>query len=279
MPSTNVPSITLNNDVAIPQVGFGVFQVPAEETRQAVTNALQAGYRHIDTAKIYDNEPAVGEAIREFGIDRDEVFVTTKLWNSDQGYDETLQAFDTSIEKLGVEHVDLYLIHWPAPQIDRYLDTWRAFEKLYADGRVRAIGVSNFQVPHLKRLMAESDVVPAVNQIELHPWLPQNELRDFHSANNIATEAWSPIARGGEHLNNAILKGIADKHGRTVAQVILRWHVELGNIVLPRTVKAARAVENISLFDFTLDDTDLNTIAGLATGMRVGPNPDEFNVA
>lgn len=271
------PDIALNNSVTIPQVGFGVFQVPPDETRQAVANALDAGYRHIDTAKIYGNEKAVGEAIKDSGVPREEIFVTTKCWNGDQGYDAALQAFDRSLSELGLEQLDLYLIHWPVPAKDQYVDTWKAFEKLYADGRVRSIGVSNFQISHLERLFAETDVVPAVNQIELHPWLPQNELRDFHSVHGIATEAWSPIARGGDHLNNAILKGIAAAHGRSVAQVILRWHTQLGTIVLPRTVKAKRAVENISLFDFELSDGEMRTIASLSNGMRVGPNPDDFN--
>lgn len=271
------PDIALNNSVTIPQVGFGVFQVPPDETRQAVANALEAGYRHIDTAKIYGNEKAVGEAIKDSGVPREEIFVTTKCWNADQGYDAALQAFDRSLSELGLEQLDLYLIHWPVPAKDQYVDTWKAFEKLYADGRVRSIGVSNFQISHLERLFAETDVVPAVNQIELHPWLPQNELRDFHSVHGIATEAWSPIARGGDHLNNAILKGIAAAHGRSVAQVILRWHTQLGTIVLPRTVKAKRAAENISLFDFELSDGEMRTIASLSNGMRVGPNPDDFN--
>lgn len=271
------PDIALNNSITIPQVGFGVFQVPPDETRQAVANALDAGYRHIDTAKIYGNEKAVGEAIKDSGVPREEIFVTTKCWNGDQGYDAALQAFDRSLSELGLEQLDLYLIHWPVPAKDQYVDTWKAFEKLYADGRVRSIGVSNFQISHLERLFAETDVVPAVNQIELHPWLPQNELRDFHSVHGIATEAWSPIARGGDHLNNAILKGIAAAHGRSVAQVILRWHTQLGTIVLPRTVKAKRAVENISLFDFELSDGEMRTIASLSNSMRVGPNPDDFN--
>lgn len=276
MPSAS-PDITLNNGVSIPQVGFGVFQVPAEETHQAVTNALQAGYRHIDTATVYGNEKAVGEAIRDFGLDRDEVFVTTKCWNADQGHDNAMRAFERSLGELGFDQLDLYLIHWPCPDKDQYVDTWKALEQLAADGRVRAIGVSNFQIDHLERLRHTTDVVPAVNQIELHPWLPQPELREYHATHGIATQAWSPIARGGDHLNNTILKGLADKHGKSVAQVILRWHIQAGNIVLPRTVKAKRAVENISIFDFTLDDRDLYSIEAIATGKRVGPDPDVFH--
>lgn len=276
MPSAS-PEITLNDGVSIPQVGFGVFQVPSEDTHEAVTNALRAGYRHVDTARIYGNEKAVGEAIRDFGLARDEVFVTTKCWNADQGYDNAMRAFDRSLAELGLDHLDLYLIHWPCPDKDQYVGTWRAFEQLAAEGRVRSIGVSNFQIAHLERLRSTSDVVPAVNQIELHPWLPQRELRDYHSAHGIATQAWSPIARGGDHLNNAILKGLADKHGKSVAQVILRWHIQAGNIVLPRTVKAKRAAENISIFDFALDAADLHAIDALATGERVGPDPDVFH--
>lgn len=274
--TVDVPAITLNNDVRIPQVGFGVFQIPPEQTRQAVSDALEVGYRHIDTAMLYHNEAAVGAAVRDSGIARDEIFVTTKCWNTDQGYDAALRAFDRSATELGLEVVDLYLIHWPVPARNEYVDTWRALEKLYADGRVRAIGVSNFQLPHLQRLLQETGIVPAVNQIELHPWLPQDELRAFHTVNGIATQAWSPIARGGDLLRNTTLRGLADKYGRSVAQVVLRWHIELGNIVLPRTVRRTRAIENLSLFDFELDHADLQTIAFLATGTRIGPDPDTF---
>ncbi len=277
--TANVPAIELNSGSTIPQVGFGVFQVPPAETTQAVRNALDAGYRHIDTARIYDNEEAVGQAIKDSGIDRDELFITTKLWNSDQGYDETLAAFDASMSRLGLDVLDLYLIHWPTPARDTYVDTWRAFEKLQADGRVTSIGVSNFQVAHLKRLAEETDIVPAVNQIELHPWLAQTELRDYHATHGIATEAWSPLARGGDFLKNETLAQVAAKHERTPAQVMLRWHVQLGNIVIPRTVNADRAVQNISLFDFELDADDVAAIATLDSGTRVGPDPDDFNVA
>lgn len=271
-----VPTITLNNDVRIPQVGFGVFQIPPEDTRRAVRDALDVGYRHIDTARIYQNEQAVGEAVRDSGLPAEDVFVTTKCWNTDQGYDDALRAFDRSVDALGLERVDLYLIHWPVPSQDRYVDTWRALEKLYADGRVRAIGVSNFGIAHLERLMQQTQIVPAVNQIELHPWLPQDELRAFHIVNGIATQAWSPIARGGDLLRNTTLRGLADKHGRTVAQVVLRWHIQLGNIVLPRTVRRARAVENLALFDFELDDGDMQSITYLAAGKRIGPDPETF---
>ncbi|GAB3300186.1 aldo/keto reductase [Epidermidibacterium keratini] len=277
--TANVPSIELNSGTTIPQVGFGVFQVPPPETTQAVQNALDAGYRHIDTARIYDNEEAVGQAIKDSGIDRDDLFITTKLWNSDQGYDETLAAFDASMQRLGLDVLDLYLIHWPTPAQDKYVDTWRAFEKLQSDGRIKAIGVSNFQISHLKRLAEETDIVPAVNQIELHPWLAQTELRDYHSSHGIVTEAWSPLARGGDFLKNETLGEIAAKHDRTPAQVMLRWHIQLGNVVIPRTVNADRAVQNISLFDFELDADDIAAIATLDAGTRIGPDPDDFNVA
>ena len=273
---TTTPSITLNNGVQIPQVGFGVFQIPPDQTRTAVADAIEVGYRHIDTAMLYKNERAVGEAIRSSGLAAGEIFVTTKCWNTDQGYDAAMRAFDRSAAELGLEQIDLYLIHWPVPARDEYVDTWRALEQLYADGRVRAVGVSNFQVSHLQRLMDETQIVPAVNQIELHPWLPQDELRAFHIVNGIATEAWSPIARGGDLLRNTTLRGLADKHGRTVAQIVLRWHIELGNIVLPRTVRHARAIENLALFDFELDDSDMQNIAYLASGRRIGPDPDTF---
>jgi 2,5-diketo-D-gluconate reductase A len=273
---TNVPSVTLNNDIQIPQVGFGVFQIPPEQTHASVTDALEVGYRHIDTAKLYQNERAVGAAIRDFGLPAGEVFVTTKCWNTDQGYDAALRAFDRSAAELGLEQVDLYLIHWPVPSRDAYVGTWKALEKLYADGRVRAIGVSNFQVAHLQRLMEQTQIVPAVNQIELHPWLPQDELRAFGIVNGIVTQAWSPLARGGDLLRNTTLRGLADKHGRSVAQIVLRWHIQLGNVVLPRTVRRARAIENLSLFDFELDDTDMQNIRYLDTGQRIGPDPDTF---
>ncbi|PRX45451.1 diketogulonate reductase-like aldo/keto reductase [Prauserella shujinwangii] len=273
-----VPTITLNNGVAIPQLGFGVFQVPPDETAAAVGHALRAGYRSIDTAAAYRNEEGVGAAIRDSGIPRDELFVTTKLWNSDQGYDSTLRAFDESMRKLGLDYLDLYLIHWPLPKRDNYVDTWRAFEKLYADGRVRAIGVSNFHVSHLRRLFDETDTVPAVNQVELHPNLPQAELRAFHAEHRIATEAWSPLAQGGL-LADPALGEIARKYGKTPAQVVLRWHLELGNIVIPKSVTPSRIEENIAVFDFDLDEVDLEAIRKLDNGGRVGPDPDEFDVA
>lgn len=272
-----VPDIVLNNGVTIPQIGFGVFQVPEEDTAAVVGRAINAGYRSIDTAAAYQNETGVGQALRETEVPREELFVTTKLWNSDQGYDSAMRAFDASIGKLGLDYVDLYLIHWPLPQRDRYVDTWRAFEKLYADGRVRAIGVSNFQVAQLRRLFDETSVVPAVNQVELHPGLQQQELRAFHAEHGIATEAWSPLARGGTLADPAIT-GLASKYGKSPAQIVLRWHVELGTIVIPKSVTPSRTRENIDVLDFELAEDDLALIGELDKGARMGPDPDTFNL-
>ncbi|MFI8004919.1 aldo/keto reductase [Streptomyces sp. NPDC086010] len=268
-----VPTVTLNNGVTIPQLGFGVFQVPDDETTAAVAAALEAGYRSIDTAAVYGNEAGVGRALTESGLPREELFVTTKLWNADQGYDATLAAFDASLTELGLDHVDLYLIHWPAPARDLYTDTWRALEKLHADGRIRAAGVSNFQPAHLHRLREESSLVPAVNQVELHPGLQQSELRAVHAEAGIATEAWSPLAQGAL-LDDEVITSLAERHGRTPAQVVLRWHLQLGNIVIPKSVTPARIRQNIDVFDFALPAADMDAIAGLDRGMRTGPDPD-----
>ncbi|ANN19678.1 oxidoreductase [Amycolatopsis orientalis] len=276
---TDIPTVKLNNGVEMPQLGFGVFQVPDEETTAAVKTALDAGYRSIDTAAIYGNEAGVGKALAESGIARDDLFITTKLWNSEQGYDSTLKAFDASMAKLGLERLDLYLIHWPTPERDLFLDTWKAFEKLYADGRVRAIGVSNFQPAHLQRVLDSGSVVPAVNQIELHPYLQQPELREFDAKHGIATEAWSPLAKGGDLLGEAAVKALADKHGRTPAQIVLRWHLQLGNVVIPKSVTPSRIKENLDVFGFTLSDEDVASLSGLERGERTGPDPDTFNVA
>ncbi|MFF3946339.1 aldo/keto reductase [Streptomyces sp. NPDC001902] len=274
--TTPTPDITLNNGVTMPQLGFGVFQVPDADTAAAVTSALESGYRSIDTAAIYGNEAGVGQALAASGIARDELFVTTKLWNGDQGYDSTLAAFDASLAKLGLDHVDLYLIHWPAPARDTYLDTWRAFERIHAEGRARAIGVSNFQPAHLQRLIDNGDVVPAVNQVELHPQLQQAELRAFHARHGIATEAWSPLAQGAV-LKDPVITGIAGRLGRTPAQVILRWHLQLGNVVIPKSVTPERIRENLDVFDFALSDADVAAITALDNGTRIGPDPDAFN--
>ncbi|MBU3866172.1 aldo/keto reductase [Streptomyces sp. 4503] len=273
---TSVPHLTLHTGLEIPQLGFGVFQVADEQTTGAVRSAIEAGYRSIDTAAIYGNEAGVGRALATSGVPREELFLTTKLWNADQGYDSTLAAFDASVAKLGTDYVDLYLIHWPTPARDLYLDTWRALEKLLADGRTRAIGVSNFQPAHLRRLLDHSGVVPVVNQIELHPYLQQGELRDFHARHNIATEAWSPLAQGAL-LQDPALAAIARRHGRTPAQVVLRWHLQLGNVVIPKSVTPARIRENIDVFDFTLTPEDIEAINVLDRGERTGPDPDTLN--
>ena len=276
---TSVPVIELNNGVRMPQLGYGVFQVPDDETTAAVKAALGAGYRSIDTAAVYGNEKGVGQALAEAGVARDELFVTTKLWNSAQGYDSTLKAFDESMKKLGLEQLDLYLIHWPTPERDKYLDTWKAFEKLYADGRVRAIGVSNFQPAHLERLLDAADVAPAVNQIELHPYLQQQELREFDAKHGIATEAWSPLAKGGSLLGDPVIADLAVKYSRTPAQIVLRWHLQLGNIVIPKSVTPSRIEENFDLFGFTLAEEELELLTPLDRGERTGPDPDTFNAA
>lgn len=271
-----VPEVKLSGGVSIPQVGYGVFQIPPAETARAVAAALDSGYRSIDTAAAYGNEAGVGDAVRTSGIPREDLFVTTKVWNSDHGYDSTLAAFDRSLRALRMDHVDLYLIHWPLPGRDRYLETWRALEHLLAEGGVRAIGVSNFHVPHLQRLIDSADVVPAVNQIELHPYLPQTHLRTFHAENGIATEAWSPLAQGALLADKAIT-GLSSKYGKSPAQIVLRWHVQLGTVVIPKSVTPARMRENIDVFDFELAEDDLLVLAELDNGTRVGPDPDVFD--
>jgi diketogulonate reductase-like aldo/keto reductase len=276
---TETPTVRLNNGVEIPQLGFGVFQVPPDEVVDPVRTAIESGYRMIDTAAAYQNEEGVGKAIADSGVARDELFVTTKLWNADQGYDEALRAFDASLGKLGLDFVDLYLIHWPLPKRDKYVDTWKAFEKLYADGRARAIGVSNFTERHLNRLFDETGVVPAINQIELHPRLPQADMRTFHGQHGIVTEAWSPIGQGKGLLEDPTLASIADAVGRSPAQVVLRWHMQLGNVTIPKSVTPDRIQQNIEVFDFELSDADMGSISALGTGERVGPDPEEFDVA
>ncbi|PZS17074.1 MAG: oxidoreductase [Pseudonocardiales bacterium] len=274
---SDVPTITLNNNVQIPQLGFGVFQVPPEDVERVVSTALETGYRSIDTAAAYQNEEGVGRAIASCGLARDEIFVTTKLWNSDHGYDQALRAFDASARRLGLETVDLYLIHWPVPTVDRYVETWKALEKLAADGRVRAIGVSNFTVEHLRRLFAETGTVPAVNQVELHPYLQQTELRAEHAEHGIATEAWSPLTQGAV-LSEATITRLAEQHGVTPAQVVLRWHLQIGNIVIPKSVTPVRIRENFDILGFELSPEDLAAIADLQTGRRTGPDPATFDM-
>ena len=274
--TTSIPTVDLNDGRSIPQLGFGVFQVSEEDTAPSVRCALQTGYRSIDTAAAYGNEAEVGEAIRQSGLDRDEVFLTTKLWNDDQGYDAAFRAFEHSLERLGFDQVDLYLIHWPAPGRGQYVETWRALCELKRDGRARSIGVSNFTVENLERVIDDSGVVPALNQIELHPRLIQSELRRFHSEHGIATEAWSPLAQGAAFKEPAVAQ-VAVKHGRTLAQVILRWHLQSGTIVIPKSQNPERMKENMMIFDFALDQTDMAAIAGLDDPKgSIGPDPNTF---
>jgi 2,5-diketo-D-gluconate reductase A len=270
-----VPVLTLHDGVEIPQLGFGVFQVPPEETQEAVEEALEVGYRHIDTAAAYRNERGVGAAIANSGIPRDELFVTTKLWNSQQGYESTLGACEKSLERLGLDRMDLYLIHWPVPTEGRTLDTWRAFERIHEDGRSRTIGVSNFRIEDLEMLEREAETRPTINQVELHPHFPQAELRAWHAEHGIATEAWSPLAQG-DLLVNETITAVAARHDRTPAQVILRWHLQLGNVVIPKSATPSRIRENFEIFDFELSDEDMTEIAALDVGRRIGPDPTNF---
>ncbi len=274
---TDCPVVPLNNGTLIPQLGFGVFQVPPDEAQRCVSRALDVGYRHLDTAAMYQNEKGVGAAIAASGVAREDIFVTTKLNNDAHGYDSALAACATSLANLGLEYVDLYLIHWPLPARDRYLDTWRAFEKLHAEGMARAIGVSNFTIPHLQRLATDSQTVPAVNQVELHPYLVQQELRNYDAQHRIVTQAWSPIARGGDLLQDPAITALASKYGKTPAQVVLRWHLDLGNVVFPKSVTPARIAENFDVFDFSLEQPDLAAITALNRDERIGPDPDTFD--
>ncbi|MFJ2897032.1 aldo/keto reductase [Streptomyces sp. NPDC087218] len=275
---SQVPSITLNNGVEMPQLGYGVWQVPDDEAEKAVATAIESGYRSIDTAAIYENERGTGKAVAASGVPREELFVTTKLWNGDQGHDATLRAFDASLDRLGLDYVDLYLIHWPVPAKDAYVDTYRAFEKIHSEGRAKAIGVSNFLPEHLERLLGETSVVPVLNQIELHPQLQQAESRAFHAEHGIRTEAWSPLGQGKGLLEVPTIVAIARKHERTPAQVVLRWHLQIGNVVIPKSVTPSRIAENIDVFDFELDADDLAALTALEEGKRLGPDPADFNV-
>jgi 2,5-diketo-D-gluconate reductase A len=274
-PASDVPNVRLSDGALIPQLGFGVFQVPPDDTQRAVEDALAAGYRHIDTAAAYRNERGVAAGLAASGLSRDEVFVTTKLWNSEQGFDSTLAAFEKSTEELDTDHVDLYLIHWPMPTEGRFLDTWRAFERIKAEGGARSIGVSNFRVEDLERLGTEAEQMPTVNQIELHPLFQQAELRAWHAEHGIATESWSPLAQG-EVLEDDTLSTIAAHHHRTVAQTVLRWHLQLGCVVIPKSVTPERVRENFDLFDFELTEDDMAAIARLDAGHRTGPDPASF---
>jgi 2,5-diketo-D-gluconate reductase A len=268
-----VPAVTLNNGVTMPQIGFGVFRVPEAETLQAVLSAIEAGYRAIDTAALYGNETAVGRAIARCGVPREQLFLTTKLWNDDQGYQPAFRAFDGSLAQLGLDYVDLYLIHWPTPARSAYLDTWQALEEIYASGRARAIGVSNFQPWHLQPLLDRREIVPAVNQVELHPAFQQEQVRAFDRAHGIVTEAWSPLAQG-DILADPVITELSRLYGKTPAQIVLRWHIELGNVVIAKSVTPSRIRENIDIFDFSLAADDMAKVRALDRGMRTGPDPD-----
>jgi diketogulonate reductase-like aldo/keto reductase len=273
--NTQIPSIALSDGERIPQLGFGVFQVPPQDTTEAVTRALLAGYRHIDTAAAYRNEAAVGQAIHASGLDRHEVFVTTKCFNDDHGHEQAKRALKESLDRLEMDYVDLYLIHWPVPSRDKYVETWQAFIELQAEGLVRSIGVSNFQPAHLERIIDETGVTPTVNQVELHPRFQQTGLRREHEQHGIVTEAWSPLAQG-QVLDDPAIKRIAGSHGKTPAQVVIRWHIQLGNVVIPKSVTPERIIENFDVFDFSLSDEEMKAIEALDAGDRIGPDPDTF---
>ena len=278
MTQPQVPRIQLNDGHSIPQLGFGVFKVDPKQTERIVADALEVGYRHIDTARIYGNEEGVGRAIAASGIPREELFVTTKLWNDDQGTQSAFDAFDRSLERLGLEVLDLYLIHWPTPRNDRYVETWKALERLRESGRVRSIGVSNFLAHHLERLLDETDVVPAVDQVELHPYHQQPETAAFAEEHAIAIEAWGPLGQGKYPLFELPeITGPAAAHGRTPAQVVIRWHLQRGHIVFPKSNRRERMAENFDVFDFTLDDAEMDAITGLEREGRVSAHPDEFH--
>ncbi|MBM7579049.1 aldo/keto reductase [Jeotgalibacillus terrae] len=270
--------VTLNNGLKMPQIGLGVWQVEDHQTGvDSVKKAIETGYRSIDTAMIYKNEEAVGQGIREAGVPREELFITTKVWNADQGYDSTLEALETSLEKLGLDYVDLYLIHWPMPEKDKYVETYKALEKLYEDGKVKAIGVCNFEIEHLQRLMDECTVKPVLNQVECHPYHGQHELKEFCAKHDIFLEAWSPLMQGGEVLEDDIIRNIAEKYGKEPAQVVIRWHLQSGSIVIPKSVTPSRIESNFDVFDFALTEDELKSINALDRGERKGPHPNEMN--
>lgn len=276
---THIPNITLNNGVAMPQLGLGTWQArDGAEVEQAIAAAFTAGYRLIDTAAMYANEAGVGNAIRASGLDRKDIFLTTKLWNGEQGYEETLKAFDASLRRLGLEYVDLYLIHWPMPTVGTFMESWKAMEKLYAEKRVRAIGVSNFTPAHLETLLQEATVTPAINQIELHPKFTQTATREYCEEHGIQVESYSPLMRGGEVLDDTIIRSIAGAHGKTAAQVTLRWHIQHGLIVIPKSVTPARIEENAGIFDFELTAEEMQRIDQMDAQKRIGADPDEFTV-
>jgi 2,5-diketo-D-gluconate reductase A len=276
---TTTDLITPTGPVPIPSIGFGVWQVPDDQVEAAVVTALDAGYRHVDTARLYGNEAGVGRALAAADVSREDVFVTTKVWNSDHGRDATLAAFDGSMDRLGLEVLDLFLIHWPTPGRNRYVETWQALRELRDAGRVRAIGVCNFHPPHLQRLFDETGEWPSINQVELHPYLQQAAVREFDAEHGIVTESWSPLASGKRVLDDPVLGRIAARHGATTAQVAIAWHLALGLVVLPKSVTPSRIVENLAAADLTLTADDLAEIAALDQGFRTGPDPDEFNQA
>ena len=270
---TVIPTLTLNDSRRIPQFGLGTWQTANADAPRVVADALAAGYRHIDTAAIYGNEEGVGQGIAASGIACDQLFVTTKLWNADQGYDSALRALDRSLARLKLDAVNLYLIHWPCPAQGKALESWEALIQAQRDGKAKSIGVSNFRAQDLERIIGATGVTPAVNQIELHPWLQQRELRALHARHGIATESWSPLARGGDLLADATLGRIAAKHHKSAAQVVLRWHLQLGLVVFPKSVHSSRIRENLGALDFTLDEADMAAIAQLDSGKRTGPDP------
>jgi diketogulonate reductase-like aldo/keto reductase len=275
--TSSVPVLDLNDGNKAPQLGFGVFQIPDGETADAVASALAAGYRSLDTAAIYKNEAGVRQGIERSGVARGDIFLTTKLWNAEQGFDSTLKAFDASLKKLGSDYVDMYLIHWPTPKRDLYVDTWKAFIRLREEGRIRSIGVSNFQPAHLERLVKETGVVPVVNQVELHPDFAQRKVVAANTKLKIITESWSPLGQGGDLLKNDVLVAIGKKHDKSPAQVVIRWHVQLGHMVIPKSVTPERIKANLDVFDFELSADEMKAIDGLDAGNRMGPHPDELN--
>ncbi|HEY9576661.1 MAG TPA: aldo/keto reductase [Pseudobacillus sp.] len=270
--------VTLNNGLKMPQLGFGVWQVEDDQATVAVTKAIEVGYRSIDTAMVYQNETGVGKAIQQSSVPREELFITTKVWNSDQGYENTLRAFDDSLARLGLDYVDLYLIHWPTPKYDEYVDTYKALEKLYHDGRVKAIGVCNFDIEHLERILKECDVKPVLNQVECHPYLAQNEMKEFCAKQDIYVEAWSPLEQGGDVLKDSVIQKIAEARGKSPAQVVLRWHLQNNTIVIPKSVTPSRIEENFNVFDFELSPEEMTEITGLNRNRRKGPAPSEMNI-
>ena len=276
MTTTRVPTIVLNNGMPIPQLGYGVFKINPDETVDTVRRALQVGYRHIDTAQLYHNETQVGRAVHESGVAREDIFVTSKLDNDSHAHQAALAAFQRSLDDLGFDYLDLFLIHWPTPAVGDYVETWRAMEEIYRSGRVKAIGVSNFQPHHIQNLLEHTEIVPAVNQVELHPYFAQEKVREFNTEHGIATEAWSPIAQG-RVLHDPAVQTIAERLSRSPAQVTLRWHLQRGDIVFPKSTTTQRMAENFDLFDFTLAEPDMAAISGLNRDERIGPDPDTLN--